>query len=394
MRKNKKGDQYAALLIAIIGLSIIIYILMLPPKDRAELLGENISEYGDSPYEEYDKVEVLLEKTPGTLEFLSDDTIEIEIPSFSIYTKKSGEILASFDSIYIRKSVFSEDVKNITFEIEDLKFTENVLLSFTALNRSGRLTIKLNGESILDKELTTDSPAPIQLQKSLLREDNIITFEVSGPGAEFWKSNEYVLENIKITADITDISGQENKQFFIITEQQKRLMQTASLSFVTDCSEAETIPLEIYLNKKLTYSGIPDCGAKTEIDIDKAKLVEGDNNLWSVSDGGNYLLYSIKIEMELEEPIQPTYFFDISEEKYELIDDGDADINISIVFPNSVDYKKGEIHINDHTIEIETRDAYLSRNINSFVREGSNALEIVPKRGELQITEVKVVYGE
>lgn len=401
MKLGKKGDQWAALLIAVIGLAIILYILMLPPADRAELLGENITyssssgngdDGGSASEQQY--VEVILQKEPGVIEFLADDVSEIDIPSFNIFTKTEGTVLASFDSIYIRKSVFSESVKNITFKIDDLEFTENALLSFTAKNRTGRLSVSLNGEELLNKELDTDSPAPIKLLKSDLREENILVFEVSGPGAEFWKANEYILENIQITADITDISGQENKQFFILTEQQKNLLEKADISFVADCSADEAIPMETYVNKKLIYSGIPDCGGKTELPLDAEKLVEGENNLWFRSEGGNYLLYSIKVVLDLKKPITPTYYFDLSDEQFKKIEDGDGQIDIELVFANSDDYKKGTVKVNDGTLEIETQESSMERSLDPYVRAGNNVIEIIPERNDLQIIEVSVVYGE
>ena len=66
---------FTSTLIAIIGAAIIVYILMLPPTDRAAFLGQNETNLNDPNYK--DNITILLEEEPGTLEFIENDEIEI-----------------------------------------------------------------------------------------------------------------------------------------------------------------------------------------------------------------------------------------------------------------------------------------------------------------------------
>ena len=88
-----------------------------------------------------------------------------------------------------------------------------------------------------------------------------------------------------------------NKQYFIVTEQQKELLKASKLSFVAECDKSESIPLEIFVNKRPVFAGLPDCLGKTEFDVDKENLIEGENNLWFRSEGGNFLLYSSVVRL-------------------------------------------------------------------------------------------------
>ena len=90
----------------------------------------------------------------------------------------------------------------------------------------------------------------------------------------------------------------------------------------------------------------------------------------------------------------PTYFFSIQESDFKDIESGKADLNVTLLFPNSVDRKKGVILINDYFMEIETFESFYNRGINSFVREGNNAVEIRPKSDKIDILELKVVMAE
>jgi hypothetical protein len=392
-KRGQSSPTNVATLIAIIGAAIIVYILMLPPQDRADLLGQNDSTLNGG---RKTNISILLEQEPGTLEYLQNDIVEIEFPSFNLYTRTDAVTLAEFDSVFLKKSLFDKQFVNKTFEVDDLRFTDNILLSFFAKKFDGRLTIRLNGNILLDRMLDTSSPGPVQLPKEMLKKDiNVIEFEISGPGLEFWKSNEYLLEDIKITADVTDTSGQENKQVFLLTEKEKRLLEYAELVIIPDCQQTEVAPLEIYINKKLIYSSVPDCGVRMPIpQITEDKLKEGDNYITFRSDKGSYLIYGVKLKLKLEEPIYPTYFFQVSNNEYLNAKNKKADLNLSIVFPNKIDYKKGVVLVNEIILEIETKDNYYVRDIRPYIREGNNAVEIRPKTNELDVVELKVIYAE
>ncbi|MFH2020807.1 MAG: hypothetical protein ABIJ34_05300 [archaeon] len=389
---NPNPQSMVALLIFIIGLALVFYIMWLPPADRADLLEQNRTYPGDGTK---DSVIVLITKEPGRLSNIAEDEITRDLPSFNLFTRTDASNLVDLSSVYIKKSLYEEQTRNLTFDISDIENTDNFILSFSASKRNGILTIILNGDIIFSNEVQTPSPSPIRFSKDLLKDVNTLVFKVSGPGIEFWKSNEFILENVKITADITDKSSQENKQTFVVTQQEKENLQFFDMRFIADCKAINSGPLEIYLNKRLIYSSVPDCGEKIQVpSVDSTRIREGENDLLFRTEKGNYLLYSIETKMKLRQPVFPTYFFSLDQEKYDKIKSGEADLNLTLAFPNSIDNKKGVVLINDYIQEIETYEANYNRLINSFIREGNNAIEIRPKVEKIDILELNVIFAE
>jgi hypothetical protein len=390
---NLNPQSMTALLIFIIGLTLVMYIMFLPPADRAELLEQNRTyKDGEKPK---NIIRTLMTKEPGRLTNLAEDVVVKDLPSFNLFTRTDATSLISFDSIYIKKSLFEEQQRNISFNIDDFENTDNYVLSYTAPTRRGILTIVLNGNIILSRELTTASPSPLRLPRDYLENRNNLIFKVSGPGIEFWKSNEYIIENLQITADYTDRSSQENIQSFYISEQEKDNMESFQLRFVADCKALSSGPMEIYLNKRLIYNSVPDCGTRVLVpEVDGSRINHGENDLLFRTEKGNYLLYGLEITIKLREPIFPTYYFQLDEETFKKIERDDADVNVTLLFPNSIDRKKGVILINDYITEVDTYEASYSRNIDPFVRKNNNAIEIRPTTDKLDITELKIVLAE
>jgi hypothetical protein len=394
----KKGQvptnpqSYAALLIFVIGLTLIIYILMLPPSDRADLLEENRTSAGDG---RKDQITILMTKEPGTLSNIADTEIIKDLPAFSLYSRTDTESLIDSISVGARKSLFEEKIGNISFIIDDFKNTNNYLLSFTVPKRRGELTILLNDQIVSIAEYTTESPGPIKLPKDWLRENNNIVFKVSGPGIEFWRANEYLVQGLRITADVTDTSGVENKQVFVLTEQEKANLQAFELSFVADCKTTDVSPIDIYLNKRRIYYSVPDCGQPTKVaQQDATRLKEGENDLLFRAEKGFYEVYSVEATLMLKKPLYPTYYFYIEKEKFDEIEKDTADINITMLFTEDENEKKGTVLINGIKREINSPDQDFNWKVNDYVRQGNNAIEIQPKSEKLNILEIKVLLVE
>ena len=140
---------------------------------------------------------------------------------------------------------------------------------------------------------------------------------------------------------------------------------------------------------------MPDCGTSVLIPpVDGSRLIEGENDLLFRTEKGNYLLYGIEAKLHLKKPLFPTYFFNLDAETFNKVKNDEGDLNVSILFPNSEDRKKGIILVNDYILEIETYDTFYNRKINSFVRQGNNAVEIQPKDEKLDIVELHVFLAE
>jgi len=383
-------QSYISLLIFVIGLALIIYILMLPPGDRQDLLGQNVTK---KPGEK-STVTVLMTKDPGTLRNIEETEIIHTIPDVTLFSRTDSSVLVNLNTVYVKKSLFEEQARNVSFKI-DRDNVKNPVLSFRVPRHTGILTIILNGNILTSEEYTTVSPQPIDLPEDWLTKENTLVFKVSGPGIEFWKSNEYLIQDMKITADITDTSGRESKQVIVVEDQEKANTKEIELTFVADCTATEVSPLEILLNTRQIYKAIPDCGMRVKVPPgDSSWIRQGQNSLLFKAEKGLYNLYSIEMKVNLEKAIYPTYYFQLSPEAYDKVKNNEADVNVSILFTNSVEKKLGTIFINDYFTEIDTYESSYTRKINSFVRQGNNAVEIRPKSDKLDILQLEILLAE
>ena len=320
-KKAQGSGGSAASLVAVLGALILLYILFLPPEARQGLLddtsGSGISQPGESTLTGEESL--LLMETPGTLSVVSDDEFEHNIPSFNLYTTTSASVLKEVANIYLKKSLFSSEEKDIVFEIEDIGNTENILLSFTPTTHSGRLIISINGNEIFNAE-TEDTVQPINLERQYLEEDNILHFEVSGVGLAFWSSNEYALGNLKVTADITYIGNRESVHSFFLTSEEADNLKTTDLRFFAECDKDAVGPLTIKINENTIFSSVPDCGsANPPIQFSPDLLNDGQNNLYFGTTSGNYLLDQVRVTTELKELIYQTYFFEMSSNLFDSV---------------------------------------------------------------------------
>jgi hypothetical protein len=315
---NKKAQGTSAtgamgFVALIVGL-IVLYIIFLPPDERAKLLGENESIEDEN--EENASVEaeenVLLLEYPGRMDYLKEKDYEHDIAAFSLYKTTNAEELETINPFIIRHGLFDDVKKEIPFKIKDLKNTENVLLSFTAKKNTGILTIKLNDVNIFESEITTQNPKPIKLKENL-KEDNLLEFSVSGTGAKFWSTNTYSLEDIRIVGDVADISRQESKNIFFVSENEKLNLEGTKLRFWPDCNPDDVGKLEIMVNYQDVLSSIPDCGTINMYTFSPAVLHKGDNNIVFKTDKGSYRIEQIKITTDLKGLSYPTYYFEINE---------------------------------------------------------------------------------
>ncbi|MBU3941843.1 MAG: hypothetical protein KKF74_02930 [Nanoarchaeota archaeon] len=371
----------------IVGL-IVLYIIFLPPEERANLLGEN-----ETAEEEGVSVEaeenILLLEYPGRIDYLKEKEYEHDISAFKLYKTINAQEIDIINPFVVRHGLFDEVKKEAPFKISDLKNTENVLLSFTAKKYNGLLTIKLNGVNIFESEITTSSPKPIKLKKDYLEEDNMLEFSVSGTGVKFWSTNIYSLDDIRIVGDVADISRQESKNIFFISENEKLNLERAKLRFLPQCKPEDVGKLDILINYQNVFSGVPDCGGINVYSFSTNVLYSGDNNIVFKTDKGSYLIEQIKVQTSLRELIYPTYYFEINETTIEKIKGNTYDAVLSIEFVNDKKDKEMNLNINNRMTSVDTEEAKYLKKVDEYLREGNNFIKIEPL-SMLDIIELKV----
>ncbi|MBN1275365.1 hypothetical protein JXA12_03665 [Candidatus Woesearchaeota archaeon] len=321
---SRKGDAAlnangSAILIIIITALIVLYILFLPPQERAELLGEKVNgdgSGGNGGSTAYLPTQTLLEENVGRIDYLSVDEREHTVPSFRISTTTGGSVIKSVDSLYVKSSVFDSVVENVTFRIDE-DLASNLKLSFnTGGIADGRLIVLLNGQRLIQEEVAERSSQVIDLPADGLQRYNTLTFGASSPGWAFWKANEYQLLHVQVIGDVKDVSGATSRQVFTLDDEEVDNLDRALLKFYPDCASSSAGRLTVELNGREVYSSYADCGVMNTVELNPRLLDWGENDLVFTTSRGSYLVTNVAVKVLFKEPVFPVYYFEFDEEYF------------------------------------------------------------------------------
>jgi len=387
MSVRKKGQAAgAAVLVVIIAAMLIGFIVLVDPQERAEILGETTTV---STTLDVDSAENLLLTKPGRIDFLDQEDIEHPLPTINIYTKTETVILAEKNIVQVKNAAFVEEASDFVFAIPDLENTENILLSFDIKEAQGTLIVTSAGQEIYSAELTS-GVEPIKIPKSILNEQNTFTFAVSSPGAAFWKTNDIILENVKIVADVTSLEAQSSENIFLVSETEKKNLEKVLVKFHPQCVYGKVGKLLIEVNGDAVHNAVPDCDLPmVPIEISPDRINLGENTISFHTEKGTYILSSVVIESELKEVEFPTFYFDLSHEDYLGVEEENYKLRLAMAFVDVVASKKGQIVFNGHRKYFDTNEISIGMDLSDDVVEGSNSVKIKPKK-TLEIRELRV----
>jgi len=392
---NKKGDvpsgSGAAALILIIAILMIFYLLFIPPDIRDEILeGDYNSDTTDDDSSTNIVEEEYLFEVPGTIEEINDEDIEHWISPIYIFSTEESEILALLSKIKVKQSLFGGTNKLMTFDIDDKNNLENVRLALTADEWDGNLIIYLNDKILYDQEIYSSNIQPINLDvKNLKDGENVLLFKTSDIGWKFWKSNEIILLDTKVTADVTDISEQKSQNTFIVSEVEKNNAELVKISFVPDCNSEKVGMLTVSLNNHIVYDSIPDCNAPIGLETLPDYLRKGENTLTFKTYDGSYLIDLIKIKTKVSKVSYPIYYFEIPKEDLEGIENEETDLVLKIKFVDDTELKDATMIINGVKTGLYQYDKIYDKKINDFNIDESNSIKIIPNN-RLEIAELTV----
>ncbi len=392
MFAEKRGQAAgAAVFVAIVAALLVAFIILVDPQERAELLGESTTTTSTSTAAPVSGslVKTLLKTTPGRIDYLSQKEIEHPLPVATIQTKTETRIIAEKNLARAKKALFSEKEDQFTFSLVDLAHTENVLLSFKVKSQDSDLILSLNGEEIL-RARPDEKIKPVFLPKNLLEAENTLTVAASSPGAAFWRTNEVVLENLQVVADVTSLEAQSSKNVFLISEVEKKNLERVVLKFQPQCVYDRVGPLSIFVNGHEIYNAVPDCDlAMIPLELSPDYLNQGENQVVFSTGRGMYILSHITIVSRLKEIDFPTYYFELSAEDFKTVGAGKLKVRLAMSFVDVVATKSGDLFFNGHRLPFDTKDVVFSVDVNNDVVQGNNAIKITPKK-MLEIRELRV----
>lgn len=394
MEKNKSGQVAAgaAILLVIIAGLLVGFIVLIPPQERAELLGESSVPTSTAP-KVIDEAKVkinLLKVSPGKIDFLAQKEIEHPLPVINILTKTESKVLAEKNVASMKKGAFSEEKSSFKFIVPSLDQSEDFLLSFTVKSAEGDLLITLNGEEIFSSEVTAGESLVVNLPENSIQENNEFLLSTSGVGAAFWKTNSVQLEKLKVVSDVTNIESQASKNLFLVSETEKKNLEKIRLKFKPDCDANKVGKLEVLINGNEIYSAIPDCELSlVPLEFSPSLVYSGENEIVFLTNKGAYVISNIKIESELKEVEYPTYYFEVSYEQYQDVVNEQLRLRATLNFVDIVSSKYGELVFNGHAKNFDTKEVTYTLDLSDDLVQGNNALKIKPDK-TIEVQELRV----
>ena len=388
-RRADTGSGASAFIILLI-LVIVGYILSVDPLFREELLSSgNVSRAGETGTTS-SVPSTLLHKEPGRLEALKEDTTVQTIDSIRVEAEPKPLTVVKDRSIFVRNGLFIEDADELTFSLQDPQNTE-LDLSFQARKREGRLVVTLNGHPVYSDELTSTTPNPIHLPKEFLEQNNVLQFRVAGPGWEFWTATNYLLESVQVAGNFRNVAALTGSRNFIVHTEDILNTKEVKLEYTPVClSRSDQGAVTLSVNGFVVSEGVPVCDSPQSVRFTADKLVTGDNTLAVSAASGKYVVEPIKITLVFKEPIHPTYFFELSKEQLDILVSSSRSAELTLEFADA-EHHSLTVYVNGHALHIDEAKETFTWNIESFLREGKNALKLVPESSDIAVVSFDVV---
>jgi hypothetical protein len=389
----KKGQAAgAAILLAIIAGVLVFFIILVSPAERAEILNGDLDEADNNNIKTVD--ELLLEESPGRLDYLQYNYLEHPLPVVNVYSSVEGTLLAQKNIVDIKRSLFNEVQDQLNFKVDYVDNVKGLILSFDALEAQGELIISLNGDVVYKKKISGKISDPIELPLNLLERENTLIFQISSPGTKFWSTNHIRLNDVKIYADIKKTDSQSSRNSFLISDIEKTNMEKAILNFRPDCNLANVGKLIILVNGHEIYNAIPDCGSgNIPLDVSRENLYVGENSITFKTEEGRYEITHINLKSILNEIEYPIYYFQLTYEENNKIKDNDYEVELELNFVDDVERKRGVLIINGQRRHFDTKDVTLNYDISGNVVSGTNSIKIEPYR-TIDVRDLKVFLNK
>lgn len=365
----------AAALIGIITIIIIFYIILIPPAEREKLLAdETIKEQTGN---------VLLQEYIGRLTAEGKDKHEHKIPNIFLKEVTEATVLAQENDFMIKKGITAL-YKTINFFLEDPEYVDNAIISFNTPTHEGTLKIIFNGYTVFEGSVYVESPQPIRINKQYLEENNKVELQVHGFGVP---AKIYSFENFRIIGDITNVKKQEASHLISISETEKDQLETAYIDYMAMCNQQNIGALELILNDKEIYSGVPGCNSPARTDLYLQDLTAGTNEIKFRLLQGTITLEQIKLKTFMKTKEGWSRYFYITKEQYDKIQKNTAMLEIE--FYDDGYSKEAEISLNGELQRIEQKEPYFIRDISAIIKQGNNHISIKPEK-DINILEIEV----
>lgn len=386
LTRKGQDEGTAHLLIALMAVFIVLFILFIPPEDRAALLED--TGYSSTGGTTSPGGPILFEKSVGKLEFYPPEGFDHGLPSVHLFSARNAVELEQFPSFLVRRNWFVDTQQSFDFIIEDLSHTKNVILAFDAPVATGPLRVMLNGQSVFEGVLSGPTLAPIRLPTPLLRDQNTITFAADRVGGAFWKTHTINLQNTRVIGDLTDLTRTSATSVFTMSPTEQENLIAAHLMTTPQCEKSSL--LTITINDQEVYSGAPTCGAPLRQSVSLEMLESGTNTVRYSVDRGDIRLERTSLDTDLKDVRSFIEYFEVPPALFERTRAGVDAVALEIDFVDDGNRKRAQLNVNGHLTFLDQEEPFYTRVLNPWLQPGArNYIEIIPET-PLNIVQVRV----
>ncbi len=396
--KGKKGAGVSAasdvsILIVIIGLLVVTYIIMLPPAEREELLGDALD------LEEEDGIavasaKVLLSASPGEVYTYSTNVQTISLEPVHVYKKDTTSTDVLVKGLYVNRNFVQNGYKEIFFDMEDVDELKSLKLLMLVSEAKGPLAVEFNDRMVYEGQLTS-AQMPITLPLDEVKEsNNKLKLYIPMPWWHITSSYYYSLDDVSLIKESSEEKSSAVRTFLVdrdIADQ----VNTAELRYYIGCNTVDDHGrLTVSFNKRDVYSDTIFCQYTDERVVPLPRTMfrgrESHSLEFSV-DKGDYNIDEPRLKVKLARSTYPTYVFEMDSELWDKISAEDAEVNLYFKFKDDGSRKKARMLVQDREFAFDTIKGTYSKDITSMLDDGSNVIKIIPQ-SNFEINNLKVYW--
>lgn len=360
--QNKKRGQAGeiTLLILLLAVFLVIYLIVLPTKEKCKILGDLPECKGISLNNQLEKSEQIVELrvNPGLIS-PQERFLIYYIDGGALYSKNVVEFPVELPYFTLENKWGDEQVIEQEFFAYNSSKTE---LLINLLKSKGTLKVYLNekyiggvsGEGV--KILSINPEVGLNKIKLIVSEPWIpVTNRIE---IGFLKIKQHYILSINNLERIVSIQNNLSE------------VKHARLNLWLDCLSEDSVKIEFNNETLMNEKG---CGER----IFSIKGYLREENVFRVSSPGNYNIHDIKIEIEMQEKDYPEYHFLISEKDYEKIRKGYRLPLLRFGFDDKSS-KNLMVLINGRNLSINTNNIEYQTNVAGYLKEGYNIIKLIP----------------
>ena len=392
-RRAQEEGKAVGVLLLIIALFVVLYMLFIPPEERADLLGEDTSDLTTTNVPSTSSETEILADAPGIVSPNLNFGTTHNIPSVNLYVKTEPKITPLASSLIIKKALFSSTSPQLSFPFDLSADSEKVILKLDTHQGEGTLEIDINDNTIFTEEITTKSSRIIEIPRTFLKKNNRLTFTASGPGLAFWKTNQYVIKDIVLKEEFSLVNSKEMRTI-TLKQKEYETLKDANLEYILYCNKEPkkgvTLMQLLINNKNVLSRQLPCISKKETIEIPLSLLQTQTNTVTLAIDDGDFSFHDIKLITESAEQGQPDYTFTINKETFDKIVKGIKKVELDFFLEDTSQKKTARIHINDGSVLMKTTSNRFTVDISAYIEQGTNFIQILPSN-TFSITGFKIL---